>query len=161
MKANVFILSLAIVVLAATIANAYIQDSNTALSQGFTTQGVAVRTDDSIIHLGGSDGTNWVRLRVTSGGSLINVSGGTINIDQQALSTTSAAVPTTALASRFRLCVFNQDTAINGFCEDGTATSTTGAMIEPRTGRCFDTTEAIQCIAASGAPRIDYIEYAP
>ena len=161
-SASAVVAALAITALVSTVVYGYIQDPNTALMQGFTPVGGDVRTDDALIHLGGSDGSDWFRLRTNSSGVIITSDGGgSINIDQQALSTTSAAVPASALASRFQLEVFNEDTAINIFCEDGTATATTGAMIEPRTGRTFKTTEAIQCIAASGTPRIDYTELGP
>lgn len=161
-SASAVVAALAITALVSTVVYGYIQDPNTALMQGFTPVGGDVRTDDAVIHLGGSDGSDWFRLRTNSSGVIVTSDGGgSINIDQQALSTTSAAVPTSALSGRFKLEVFNLDTVILIYCKDGTATSTNGMLIEPRTGHVFETTEAIQCIAASGTPSISFAEYGP
>ena len=127
-----------------------------ATQQGCNTQGTAVNASDCLTNLGVSDGTNWVR---ATSSTFSGFGTSNNNIAQEALSTTSEAIPTTAMTSRTELCVFNQDTAINVFCKDTVAaTSANGVMIEPRTGRCVKATEVINCIAASGTPTIDYEE---
>jgi hypothetical protein len=130
-----------------------------AIQQGFNTQGTAGASTDKLIGMGYWDGTNWQR---TNAGVLGGGGYTSDNFNQEALSTTSEAIPATALTGRVLLRVYNQDTAINVFCKDGAAaTSTNGVLIEPRTGRPFPTTGTVQCIAASGTPTVDYEEYAP
>ena len=131
-------------------------DPGDATARGFNEQGTPAESDDMVINLGVYDGVNWVRSTPEMmGGSITTES----NINQEALSNTSEAIPATPMADRTVLCVFNQDIGINVFCKDTvTATVTNGRMIEPRTERCFKATEVINCIAASGTPTIDYEE---
>lgn len=47
-------------------------------------------------------------------------------------------------------CIFNQSTTDNTFCSWSDAcTTANGTMIEPRTGRCFPTSDDIYCIRGS------------
>ena len=137
----------------------YPESYTLAIQRGHNTQSTAGASTDAVTNTGYWDGTNWQRATagVLGGGGFSSD-----NFDQEALSTTSEAIPATALTGRVLLRVFNQDTAINVFCNDGAAATTTnGVLIEPRTGRPFPTTGTVQCIAASGTPTVDYEEYAP
>ena len=131
-----------------------------ALQRGYTVRDSAGAAGDFVTNTGYWDGTNWQRATagVLGGGSGF----ASDNFNQEALSTTSEAIPAPALTGRVLLRVFNQDTAINVFCKNGAAaTSSNGVMIEPRTGRAFPATGTVQCIAASGTPTVDFEEYAP
>ena len=150
-------LTLAIGLILGNAIAAQLTDPSQSVARGFSTQGTAGEADDTLPNAGYYNGTTWERWRGTAD---ISTTGGN---NQQTLSTTSAAVPTTALSGRFRICVFSNDASINSYCKIGTtaATTTNASLVTPRAGRCFRTTQALQCIAASGSPVIDYEEYGP
>jgi len=138
-------------------ADNYFPNGDEALTKAVTkAASPGADTTEGWVNTGLYDGTNWVRATpAMMGGSATTAS----NVNQETLSTTSEAIPATAMTSRTELCIFNQDPAINVFCKDtDAATTSNGGMIEPRTPRCFKATEVINCIAASGTPTIDYEE---
>lgn len=140
------------------------QEAIRQASEQITSPVTAITATGAVIMVGGTDGTYPRRVLVDASGHLqvLTVGGTTsINTNQQTVSS-SAPVPASALTGRTKLCVFNQDTGINLFCGDAsTVTTSNGVMLEPRVGRCWETTEVIRCVAASGSVTIDFEEYAP
>jgi len=132
---------------------------------GTNVAGTESGVTDGMLAVSGHDnwGSYWRPIQTNSMGVLITTTGSDTNINQMDLSTTSQPVPATSAPGRLSLCVFNHDASIKIYCRiDSAATTLNGALILPESGRCFNadynSAGAVKCIAASGTPRIDYVE---
>lgn len=136
-----------------------------AIRLGVTQAGTASTNFDMVQNNGCHTGVAWVRSTCTSGGVPVVTTCATTTINRVTVTAAATAVPAAAQANKTQICIFNQDTVDTIYCLDGVATLLNGAMIEPRTGRCFGGTEAFQCISdnASGdnSTSVDAVECGP